>query len=72
MPARPLEVKNAYCAHDAAEQILGFRNVTSLRAGVEAMVRWARSVGPREPVYLPNSLEIGRERAPATWREQLI
>ena len=72
LPARPLEVKNAYCAHDAAEQILGFRNVTSLRAGVEAMVRWARTVGPREPAYLPNSLEIGRERAPATWREQLI
>ena len=72
MQARPLEVKNAYCAHDAAEQILGFRNVTSLRAGVEAMVRWARSVGPREPAYLPNSLEIGSEHAPATWREQLI
>ena len=72
LPARPLEVKNAYCAHDAAEQILGFRNTTTLRAGVEAMVRWAREVGSREPTYLPNSLEVGRERAPATWREQLI
>ena len=72
MQARPLEVKNAYCAHDAAEQILGFRNATTLREGVEAMVRWARSVGPREPAYLPNSLEIGSEHAPATWREQLI
>ncbi|MCY3959008.1 MAG: NAD-dependent epimerase/dehydratase family protein [Chloroflexi bacterium] len=72
LPPRPLEVKNAYCTHDAAEQVLGFRNVTSLRAGVEAMVRWARTVGSREPVYLPNSLEIGSERAPATWRDQLI
>ena len=33
MPARPLEVKNAYCAHDAAEEILGLRNTTSLREG---------------------------------------
>lgn len=72
MPGRPLEVRNAYCAHDAAEEILGFENRTTLRAGVEAMVRWARMVGPREPVYLPDSLEIGREYAPSTWREQLI
>lgn len=72
MPGRPLEVKNAYCAHEAAEQILGFRNTTTLRQGVEAMVRWAREVGPREPAYLPNSLEIGSQHAPATWREQLI
>ena len=72
MPGRPLEVRNAYCAHEAAEQILGFRNTTTLREGVEAMVRWAREVGAREPTYLPDSLEIGSERAPATWREQLI
>ena len=44
MPGRPLEVRNAYCAHEAAEQILGFRNTTTLREGVEAMVRWAREV----------------------------
>ncbi len=72
MPGRPLEVRNAYCAHDAAEEILGFGNTTTLRQGVEAMVRWAREVGAREPTYLPDSLEIGSERAPATWREQLI
>jgi len=72
MPGRPLEVRNAYCAHEAAEQILGFRNTTSLREGVKAMVRWAREVGPREPAYLPDSLEIGSDHAPATWREQLI
>ena len=72
MPGRPLEVKNAYCAHDAAERVLGFCNMTSLRQGVAAMVQWARSVGPREPAYLPNSLEIGSQHAPATWREQLI
>ena len=72
MPGRPLEVRNAYCAHEAAEQILGFRNTTSLREGVKAMVQWAREVGPREPTYLPESLEIGSDHAPATWREQLI
>ena len=72
MPARPLEVKNAYCAHAAAERILGFRNRTTLREGVEAMVRWAREVGAREPAYLPNSLEIGSDRAPPTWSQQLI
>ncbi len=72
MPGRPLEVRNAYCAHEAAEQILGFRNTTSLREGVKAMVHWAREVGPREPAYLPDSLEIGSDHAPATWREQLI
>ncbi len=72
MPARPLEVKNAYCAHDAVEQILGFRNATTLRQGVEAMVAWAREFGAREPAYLPNSLEIGADHAPATWRERLI
>lgn len=72
LPGRPLEVKNAYCSHEAAEEILGFKNTTSLRAGVEAMVRWAREVGAREPAYLPKSLEIGTDLAPATWREQLI
>jgi len=72
MPARPLEVKNAYCSHEAAEKMLGFENTTSLRDGVASMVRWARKVGAREPAYLPDSLEIGTDRAPATWREQLI
>ncbi len=72
LPPRPLEVKNAYCSHAAAERRLGFVNATTLRAGVQAMVHWARTTGPREPAYLPNNLEIGADRAPATWVEKLI
>ena len=72
LPDRPLEVKNAFCSHEAAERILGFKNVTTLRKGLESMVSWARDIGAQDPIYLSDSLELGRDRAPATWRDQLI
>jgi len=72
VPDRPLEVKNAYCSHERAVEVLGFSNRMALQEGVDRMVRWAQEFGPQEPAYLSEQLEVGHDRAPVTWRERLI
>lgn len=72
LPDRPLEVKEAFCTIDKAERLLGFRTTISLRDGVREMIAWARELGPQQPQYLAQGLEIITDKTPATWRERLI
>ncbi len=71
LPARPMEVAEAFCTCDAARKALGFRESVPLEDGVARMVDWARRVGPQKPRYL-DELEIVSERTPVTWTQRLI
>jgi UDP-glucose 4-epimerase len=72
LPDRPLEVKEAFCTIDKAERLLGFRTTITLREGVRQMIKWARELGPQQPQYRVDGLEIVTDKTPATWTEKLI
>src|SRR3989344_2433709 len=67
---RPREVKEAFCSAQKAREILGFQDKTSLTAGVEKMVEWAKAVGYTKPKYLKD-LELESEQTPKTWSNKL-
>ena len=71
LPARPLEVKLAYCLHRKAERLLGYRTSVTIGEGVSRMVAWARSKGPRKFVYLRDGLELVSRTTPPTWTKKL-
>lgn len=67
-PARPLEVKHAWCSSDKARRILGYKTSTSLEEGIERMTEWAKSVGPQPFHYWSwEDFEIKR-KVPDVWR----
>ncbi len=67
---RPGEVKYAYCTAEKSEKLLNYKTSTSLRKGINIMVKWAKAVGPQDSTYrLP--LEITK-KAPQVWKEKLI
>ena len=70
-PARPQEVKYAYCSHDIARKLIGFRDKVNLREGVRNMISWARTLGPQPFVYL-ESMDLEHDLAPKTWKSKLI
>lgn len=72
LPDRPLEVKEAFCTIDKAENLLGFRTTVTLREGVRQMIAWARELGPQQPRYRAEGLEITTDKTPATWTQKLI
>lgn len=65
-PARPLEVKHAYCTANKAERLLGYKTTTSFQDGIYKMAKWAKDLGPQELNYL-EELEIVTENTPKTW-----
>lgn len=65
-PARPLEVKHAFCTSDKAERLLGYKTITELEEGIEKMAKWAKEIGPQELIYLED-LEIVTDKTPTTW-----
>ncbi len=71
MPARPQEVKVAYSDHSLAKKLIGFRPKTSIKRGLEEMIKWAKKIGPQKFVYL-DSLELENENTPKTWKDKLI
>jgi len=71
LPARPQEVKYAYCSHRNAEKILGFQPRTSLQEGLGIMIEWAKGLGPQSFLYL-DSLDLENESTPQTWKKKLI
>jgi len=71
LPARPLEVKNAFCVHHKAERLLGYRTTVDIEEGVRRMVAWARRMGPRKFAYLKEGLELVSPKAPSTWTKKL-
>ena len=70
-PARPQEVKYAFCSHKVAEKLLGFKSKTDLRTGVRKMITWARGLEKQPFVYL-KSLDLEYPTTPDTWKEKLI
>jgi UDP-glucose 4-epimerase len=72
LPDRPQEVREAFCTVDKAERLLGYEAKVSLREGMASMLRWARGLGPQEPRYLDEGLELTTGDVPATWRDKLI
>lgn len=66
-PARPQEVKHAYCDHSKAAKLLGYQSRTSLKDGLEKMAAWAKVKGPQTFKYWQAPFEITR-RIPRVWR----
>ncbi len=65
-PARPCEVKIAWCSAAKARRLLGYRTQTPLDVGLRQTVDWIRGSGPKPFDYhLP--LEIVTEKTPRTW-----
>lgn len=71
MPARPQEVKFAYCNHKIAEKFLNFRPKIDLKVGIREMIEWAKHHGPRKFAYLA-SLDLEHSSTPKTWKAKLI
>lgn len=68
---RPKEVKDAYCTNDKAEKLLGYVQRNDLKMAVKKIIRWAKSVGPKEPRYI-DSMDINTDKIPITWKNKLI
>jgi len=60
------EVKHAYCKSEKAEKLLGFKDKTSLEEGLARMAKWAKSIGPMQPIVW-ESYEI-EEKLPDFWK----
>jgi UDP-glucose 4-epimerase len=71
LPARPGEVKFAWCSSSKARRLLGYRPRVGLDAGLKTMWGWAKAHGAQRWNYLPG-LEIENELTPAAWRDRLI
>lgn len=71
LPDRPREVKHAYCTNDKAVRILGYQTSIDLKAGVQRMVDWARTIGPQPFQYL-DEIELTGDKIPRTWRDKLM
>jgi len=71
LPARPGEVKFAWCSSRKARTKLGYKPKVPLEAGLKRMWTWAQEQGPQPWAYLPK-FEIENELTPRAWRERLI
>jgi UDP-glucose 4-epimerase len=68
---RPQEVKNAVCSASKARDLLGYRTTRTLDTGLNDIVDYIRTVGPREFRYHLD-IEIRNHRTPRTWTERLM
>ena len=72
LPPRPMEVRDAYCTDDKARRLLGYHTTISLKEGIRRMIEWAKELGPQEPRYMEEGLELTTSETPITWTERLI
>jgi UDP-glucose 4-epimerase len=72
LPARPKEVREAYCTVVKAEQLLGYRADTDLESGLRRTIAWSRELGAQQPHYLGDGLELVTDDVPITWRDKLL
>lgn len=70
MPARPQEVKYAWCSANKARKILGYKTATPMKEGIKKMFAWARMLGPQEFIYW-DEFEIKHGKIPRVWAERL-
>jgi UDP-glucose 4-epimerase len=71
MPDRPNEVKVALCSSEKAKKLLGYESKTSSEEGIEELVSWIASKGPK-PFEYHLDLEIVNENTPETWSKRLM
>ncbi len=67
LPDRPKEVKEAFCTTEKAERLLGYKTSISFEEGLRKMVAWAKELGPQEPHYLVDGLELVTDQVPVIW-----
>jgi UDP-glucose 4-epimerase len=70
-PDRPQEVKLATCSADKARKFLGYETKTSLREGLQEMIKYIKQKGTK-PFRYNFDLEIVNEKTPRTWKEKLF
>lgn len=70
---RPCEVKDAWCSIEKSVELLGYEDTTSLREGLQRLVKWAAENWPDglEPRYM-DSLEIEGDKVPSVWKNKLM
>lgn len=68
LPDRPKEVKEAFCTTYKAEEFLGYKTTVDLETGLHRMVAWAKTIGPQQPRYLVDGLELVTDQVPLFWR----
>ncbi len=68
---RPQEVKNAVCSATKARELLDYQTTRSLDAGLNDIVDYIRTIGPRKFRYHLD-IEIRNQRTPRTWTERLM
>lgn len=75
IPDRPLEVKDAWCTNDKAQEILGYKTSVTLEEGVQNMYDWAKGLqeisGIAAPRYL-EELELVNSSTPSTWKDRTL
>lgn len=70
VPARPNEVKEAYCSSSKARKLLAFKPTQNIRACLEEMVAHIKVEGTKEFQYsFPIEIERG---CPLIWKNRLI
>jgi UDP-glucose 4-epimerase len=68
---RPQEVKNAVCSAAKARELLNYQTTRTLDAGLNDIVDYIRTIGPRKFRYHLD-IEIRNDRTPRTWTERLM
>jgi UDP-glucose 4-epimerase len=71
LPARPKEVRDAYCTDNKAQHLLEYHTTVHLQRGIGHMIAWAKQLGPQQPRYM-DGLEITTADTPVTWTQKLI
>jgi UDP-glucose 4-epimerase len=70
-PDRPCEVKEAWPSSDKARKLLGYESKVSLRDGMQNLIDWIITKGPRPFEYtLP--IEIQSDKTPETWVKKVF
>ncbi len=64
---RPQEVKIAISDHSQAKKYLGYKDKTSLEEGIKATWKYAKSLGPQNPIY--TDIEIESSKLPSNWKK---
>jgi nucleoside-diphosphate-sugar epimerase len=65
LPARPCEVKQAWCTWARSRRGLGFEESIGWREGIRRMAAWAKRCGPQAWAF--DDLPLLNDKAPVTW-----
>ncbi len=71
MPDRPQEVRLANCSADKARKLLGYKTRYTLKNGLQEMIEYIRTRGPK-PFKYHLDLEIINQKTPKTWKDRMF